>query len=151
MPKMRLFSIAVIAAAALTTTVHAQGWGGGQGGGRGGSMLERYDTDKDGKVSLAEYEAGRQAMFSRMDADSKGTITFAQIDAMAQRMQGGDNGRAAMMQKRLDALKAADTNGDQAVSADEYKAATDAEFKSLDKNGDGYLTADELPQMGGGR
>ncbi len=147
MSKIRLFSAVVITAAALTTAVHAQGWGGGRGGG----MLERYDTDKDGKVSLAEYEAGRQMMFSRMDADGNGSVSFAEIDAMMQRMQGGDGPRAQMMQKRMDALKAADTNGDQVISADEFKAASDAEFKALDKNSDGFLTADEMPQMGGGR
>ncbi|MBW8733086.1 MAG: EF-hand domain-containing protein [Asticcacaulis sp.] len=140
MSKMRLFSAVVIAAAALTSAVHAQGWGGG--------MLARYDADKDGKVSLAEYEAGRQMMFGRVDADGNGAISFAEIDAVAQKM--GNDQRAAMMQKRLDALKAADANGDQAISADEYKAAVDAEFTALDKNADGFLTEDEMPQMGGG-
>jgi Ca2+-binding EF-hand superfamily protein len=140
---MRLFT-AIGIAAAFATTVHAQGWG-------GGSMLERFDSDKDGKVSLAEYEAGRQMIFGRMDADGNGSVSFAEIDAMMQRMQGGDSQRAQMMQKRMEALKAADANGDQAISADEYKAYVDAEFKMLDKNGDGFLNPDELPQMGGGR
>ena len=150
MSRMRLFSAVVIAAAALTTAAHAQGWGGqgGQGGGRGGGMMGRYDTDKDGKVSLAEYEAGRQMMFQRLDADGNGTLTFAELDAA--RQKAGDDPRAQMMIKRIDALKAADANGDQAISADEYKAAADAEFKNLDKNADGFLTADEMPQMGGG-
>lgn len=147
MSKMRLFPAVAIAAAALTTAAHAQGWG-GQGGGQGGGMMARYDTDKDGKVSLSEYEAGRQMMFGRIDADGNGSVSFAEIDAMMQRMQG-DDPRAQMMQKRMEALKAADTNGDQAISADEFKAATDAEFKTLDKNGDGFLTTDEMPQMGG--
>lgn len=143
MSRIRLFS-AVVIAAALATAVHAQGWG-GQGG--QGGMLARYDTDKDGKVSLSEYEAGRQMMFGRLDADGNGAVTFAELDAMAQKM--GDDPRAQMMIKRMDALKAADANGDQAISADEYKAAVDAEFKNLDKNADGFLTADEMPQMGG--
>jgi Ca2+-binding EF-hand superfamily protein len=145
---MRLFSAVAIAAplilTALTTAAHAQGWGG-----QGGGMMARYDTDKDGKVSLTEYEAGRQMMFQRLDADGNGTLTFAELDAFAQKM--GDDPRAQMMLKRIDALKAADANGDQAVSADEYKAAVDGEFKTLDKNGDGVLTEDEMPQMGGNR
>jgi len=143
MSKTRLFTAVAIATAVLATTVHAQGWG-------GGSMLQRFDSDKDGKVSLSEYEAGRQMMFGRMDADGNGSVSFAEIDGMMQRMQGGDNARAAMMQKRMEAVKAADANGDQAISADEYKATVDAEFKTLDKNGDGFLTEDEMPQMGGG-
>ena len=146
MTKMRLLSAVVIAAAALTTAAHAQGWGGQ--GGRGGGMMARYDSDKDGKVSLTEYEAGRQMMFQRLDADGNGTLTFAELDAAGQKM--GTDPRAQMMMKRIDALKAADANGDQAVSADEYKAAADTEFKTLDKNADGFLTEDEMPQMGGG-
>ena len=146
MSKMRLFSAVVIAAAALTSTVHAQGWGGGQGG-QGGGMLGRYDADKDGKISLAEYEAGRQMMFGRLDADGNGTLTFAELDTAAK--AAGDDQRAQMMIKRIDALRAADANGDQAISADEYKAAVDTEFKNLDKNADGFLTDDELPKMGG--
>jgi len=142
MSKMRLLPAVALAAAALTTVAHAQGWGG-----QGGGMMARYDADKDGKVSLSEYETGRQMMFQRLDADGNGSLTFAELDAFAQKM--GDDPRAQMMLKRIDALKAADANGDQAISADEYKAAVDAEFKNLDKNGDGVLTEDELPQMGG--
>ena len=57
---------------------------------------------------------------------------------------------ADMMKARNDALKAADSNGDQSISADEFKAYVDAEFKKLDANGDGSLTPDELQAGMGG-
>ncbi|MDI7775363.1 EF-hand domain-containing protein [Asticcacaulis sp. EMRT-3] len=157
MSRITLTSSALVAvlltASGLTAGVaFAQGQGMGQGMGQGGGhdrggplgMLGRYDTDHDGKISLAEYEAGRQMMFNRMDADGNGAISFAEIDAMAQRMNGKGGRGAERMQKRLDALKAADTNGDQSISADEFKAAADAEFKALDKNGDGFIEASEV-------
>lgn len=126
--------------------------GGAQGGGRGGplGMLGRYDADGDGKISLSEYETGRQAAFNRMDTDGNGALSFAEIDAAtAAAAQRGGN-MAQMMQARMAALKAADTNGDQSISADEYKAYADAEFKKLDTNGDGFISADEAQAGMGG-
>ena len=38
-----------------------------------------------------------------------------------------------------------DTNGDGSVSQDEYIAAAKARFAKLDKNGDGFIEADEMP------
>ena len=126
---------------------NAQGWGGGQGGGHGGGLIGRYDTDKDGKLSLTEYETGRQNMFTRIDADGNGSLSFAELDAAAAKADGP---MAQMMQDRIAAIKAGDTNGDQSISADEYKAVVDAEFKKLDANGDGFITSDEVPAMMGG-
>jgi Ca2+-binding EF-hand superfamily protein len=118
-------------------------WGGGQGG-RGGGMLARYDTDHDGKISLAEYEAGRTMSFKRMDTDGNGSLSFAEIDAATAAAQQRGGPMADMMKARNDALKAADANGDQSISADEFKAYVDAEFKTIDTDNDGYLTPDEM-------
>lgn len=42
----------------------------------------RADTNGDGVISRAEYDAQGAAMFARLDADHNGTITQAEIDAM---------------------------------------------------------------------
>ena len=129
------------------------GQGGGQWGGQGGhggGMFARYDTDHDGKVSLAEYEAGRMMQFKRMDTNGDGALSFAEIDAASAAAAQRGGPMADMMKARNDALKAADTNGDQSISADEFKAYVDAEFKKLDTNGDGYLTPDEMQAGMGG-
>jgi Ca2+-binding EF-hand superfamily protein len=42
-------------------------------------------------------------------------------------------------------IRAADSNFDFRVSMDEWLAATEERFKLLDRNGDGYITMDELP------
>lgn len=143
-------SVAAVAALFIAGSVSAQGMGGGRGGPLG--MLGRYDSDGDGKISLAEYEAGRMQMFTRMDADGNGSVSFAEIDAaeqaMEQRMQGMGGGRGGdRMKARFDEMKTADANGDQSISTDEFKAASDAEFKTLDTNGDGFIDADEAAAM----
>jgi Ca2+-binding EF-hand superfamily protein len=46
------------------------------------------DTNHDGKLTLAEAEAGMPrvaANFSKIDADQSGTVTVAEIEAMADR------------------------------------------------------------------
>src|SRR6185312_10955480 len=88
------------------------GWG-GHGGGQGGGMFARYDADHDGKISLAEYEAGRAMQFKRMDTNGDGALSFAEIDAATAAAQQRGGPMADMMKARNDALKAADANGDQ--------------------------------------
>lgn len=142
--RLTFVSIAAVAALLVAGSASAQGWAGGHGGG----MMSRYDTDGDSKISLSEYEAARQKMFTRMDADNNGAISFAEIDAMEQRMESMGNGRGgARMKARMDQLKAADANGDQSISGDEFKTAGDAEFKALDTNGDGFIDANEAAAM----
>jgi hypothetical protein len=127
------------------------GWGGGGHGGQGGGgMFARYDTDHDGKISLAEWEAGRMMQFKRMDTNGDGVLSFAEIDAATAQAAQRGGPMADMVKARNDALKAADTNGDQSISADEFKAYVDAEFKKMDTNGDGYLTQDEFQAAMGG-
>jgi len=53
-------------------------------------------------------------------------------------------GMAQGMQSRLISLKAADSDADSSISADEYKTAADAEFKTLDTDGDGFVSEAEL-------
>ena len=154
--KTSLITVAAMAAIAFgaSSALAQDGQGGGQGGGgqggRGGGMFERLDADHDGKVSLAEYEAGRMMQFKRMDTDGNGSLSFAEIDAAtaAAAQRGGP--MADMMKARNEALKAADANGDQSISADEFKAYVDAEFKKMDTNNDGYLTPDEMQAAMGG-
>ncbi len=139
MSRNTIFASAAVAALVFVAAGAANAQQGG--GGHGGGMLERYDGDKDGKISLVEYETGRQSMFSRIDADGNGALSFAELDDAAAKADGR---MAQMMQSRIAAIKAGDTNGDQSISADEYKAVVDAEFAKLDANSDGFVTADEL-------
>ena len=61
----------------------------GHGGMRGGMM--RLDADKDGAITLAEFEAGALERFNRHDANKDGKITqeerAAAREAMKQRWQ----------------------------------------------------------------
>jgi hypothetical protein len=59
--------------------------GGPPPGGEHHGMMNA-DTNNDGVVSRAEYDAQSAAMFQRLDADNNGTITAAELQAMHDHM-----------------------------------------------------------------
>ncbi len=136
---------AALSFAILSPIAFAQGMSGGQGGGM------RADTDGDGKISFAEYEASKLKQFQQIDVNGDSVVTAdelvawsnARVADMTARM--GDADRATqMMQHRVDDLKKADTDADGKITLVEFKSSYTAAFKALDSNSDGFLTADEL-------
>jgi len=129
-------AVLLLATTAIVDKVQAQPPGGGGGGGGGVNIMERLDTDKDGKISLAEYTAFAEQRWTRIS-------------------QGADKVKPASLQGfQANALAgiAPDANGD--VSHAAYLAAQPAKFKALDTNGDGSLSEAEFmasfPRRGGG-
>lgn len=109
-----------------------------------------FDTDRDGKVTLAEFKAAqaeRQGrMFAHMDANKDGRITQAEIDsagkrAEARRGPGGPGGGMGAGLMRMDADK------DGAVSKTELAVMGDRRFQMADSNKDGWLSKGELLMM----
>jgi hypothetical protein len=78
------------------------GWGRMHRGGGGMAMMghwfDRADANKDGKVSLAEAQAGPLTMFDRLDTNKDGTISPEEHKAAREAMR-------AKWQERRDAAK----------------------------------------------
>ncbi len=100
------------------------------------------DANGDGAVDLAELTAREPSITA---------AEFAAVDTNHDGLLSREELRSAMPKLRLMRV---DTNKDGAVSPDELRAAAlrdaDARFKTLDRNGDGKLTADEFPRAVGG-
>ena len=127
--------------------------GRGQGMGPGGQfMMERFgqiDADGDGKITLAEIMDQREGIFYAMDADSSDDLTVEEF--MAVRMGPGadnDSGMGRMQEQRQAEKRASfdqmDTDRNGTLSKQEWDAAGSAELASMDRNGDGVITADEF-------
>jgi len=94
-------------------------------------ILARVDTDKDGKISRAEFDTESTALFKRLDKNSDGKIAADEVPA---HHWGGKGPQFGMM----------DTDKDGKVTKAEFTAAEDKMFQKLDTNGDGVITKDEM-------
>ena len=114
------------------------------GQGMGGRMLDRLDTDKDGKISKAEFAAQSAERFARMDTNGDGKIDAAERSAAAEGGRRGGRGMSRM-----------DRDGDGVITRAEYDAQSDQRFARLDANGDGFIDTAErqamMSRMGRGR
>lgn len=100
-------------------------------------MFERMDTDKDGSISKAEFDAAKKARFTRADANGDGKISLEEMTTEAQE-------RAAKHAERHFAKL--DKDGDGAVTAEEMEEARPGHgdmFAKLDKNEDGMISREE--------
>ena len=107
-------------------------------------MLEKMDSNGDGRISLDEYLAAATARFKSIDTQNKGSIDATQMahsPAAAERAER----RATFLVRHLDKA------GNGYVTQDEFLAAATKRFARMDKNGDGKLTLEELTAPRGRR
>lgn len=105
------------------------------------------DADGDGKLSLAEAEAGMPHVadhFKGLDADGDGSVTLEELKTPPNFGQ--------LHKALLEKIKAADVNGDNKIDVNEVAAvfpdvspdALQAKFDELDRNKDGWLSVGEI-------
>ncbi|MEI9903418.1 MAG: hypothetical protein WDN06_05150 [Asticcacaulis sp.] len=147
------------------------------------AWIAQADTDKDGRISAAEFSADAGNFFDTLDINHDGyvsspentnyesniapeiTHTDPRIAQPVDHYQAPDpdmdadpNGDKTRYIKQIigasqyglidepQPIRAADANFDFRISTDEWAAATTQRFSILDRNGDGYITPDELPK-----
>ena len=141
---------------ALASVAFAHG-GHGPGHMRG-ELFDKLDTNKDGKVTLAEAKAGEKVRFASIDANKDGRLTTQELEAhhAAMRAQHEKNdpkaaaGRADHKGRGAHFFSKIDANGDGAIDATESAATAEKMFSRMDDNGDGVVTKDELGRGRGG-
>jgi Ca2+-binding EF-hand superfamily protein len=125
------------------------------------ATLMMFDANHNGQLEKSEVPERMQGMFERGDTNHDGVLTQDEIVKLAEANRqansggrGGGEGRGGEGRGRggnqFDlAFTALDTDHNGEISADEINNAA-ASLKTLDKNGDGQITEDEVtPNMGG--
>lgn len=98
------------------------------------------DLDKDGKVTLSEFQQVRANGILRLDADKDGKITRAEAKPLADRAPNG----AAMVDRIWTRL---DANKDGVITRAEIDAGAKRRFELGDTNKDGSLSKDEIQAL----
>ncbi|MDP9136689.1 MAG: EF-hand domain-containing protein [Pseudomonadota bacterium] len=124
---------AAIAVAGVASLAHATRGGGHHGMGMRG-MMERYDANKDGKLTQDEIDQNRSQWHGEFDADKSGGLTIAEFEAL-------------WLKARRDQLvreyQEFDRDGDGKLTLDEYKMPLAMMVQNRDMNGDGMLSRDD--------
>lgn len=130
----------------------------------GGHFIENWDLDGNGAVSLAEATEKRGDLFTTFDADENGSLSAEEYKAFdetraahqAQQQaemekQGMGKGKGKGMMQMMGfgkgnaeeagmALAFNDTDGNGAVSREEFIGKAPEWFAKMDRNGDGAIT-----------
>lgn len=104
-------------------------------------FLEKFDVNKDGKVSKEEFKGYMEKRFQRMDVDKDDTVSIDELEQYRRQQQNkGKKSKLARL----------DSDGDGSISKEEFIAPrikqVEKKFLKLDKNKDGKLTAGEFPK-----
>ncbi|PIE06909.1 MAG: hypothetical protein CSA74_09680 [Rhodobacterales bacterium] len=114
-------------------------------------FLSNYDFDKDGFISLDELKKKRNGGFKKFDANGNGMLEPEEYGALkahqaTQEAIHRGKGMSDAPRKVHDAVSifVMDTDRDGLTTNEEFIAASVAWFNSVDADGDGKLSADEL-------
>lgn len=121
-------------------------------GGGSSRMLEQYDTNKDGKITIAEeVPEDRRGFLTRLDTNSDGVVDADELAALATRgRQGGGAGGAGggaggfqMPTSGAEMIKLSDKNNDGKLAKEELDERAQGFFSMMDTNGDGFVDGAE--------
>ena len=116
---------------------------------RAARVLEKRDTNKDGRLTQAESQMPER-WFARSDANDDGALTAAELAAWPAPGKGTQAGKS-QGKRGGGQLAHLDQNDDGKVERTEVRQAATRMLQRLDRNADGSLTSEELGHRGRGR
>ncbi len=112
------------------------GWGkkgAGHGYGKGGgphAMMQRFDANKDGKLTQEELDGARKTLLARHDGDKDGKLSLAEFEKLWLEVK---------RRRMVRSFQRIDEDGDAAITLDEFLKPYAKMISRLDRNEDGVL------------
>ncbi|MGH8497029.1 MAG: EF-hand domain-containing protein [Gammaproteobacteria bacterium] len=147
------FSMTALGSGYMAADAGEGNCGGGKGGAKG--KFEAMDADGDGELTRQEHTAHWNDMFDELDENRDDQITRSEMEAAhkahAEGSCGGDKGAEGSCggdkgERKSEMFTTMDTNGDAGVSRAELAAFAEARFDSIDSDGDGSISADDMEE-----
>ena len=126
-----LAGLAVIGGAAFAQ----KGWNRGHGPMGYEQMSERYDANKDGKISQEEIDANRTSWLGEFDGDKSGALALPEFQNLWLK---------ARNQQMVREFQSFDKDGNGQVTLDEYKLPLAQCVAEMDRDNDKAVSGDEL-------
>ena len=118
------------------------------------AWFARVDTNYDGRIDRAEFQADAAAFFKRLDVNGDGVIDGFEISAyektiapeLTQRTDEGEAGRDAYVAllNEPEPVSGADLSLNLRITAADWRVASDRRFDMLDARKTGFLDHDAL-------
>ena len=97
-------------------------------------LMERFDTNADGKLTQKELNESRRALLAKFDTNKDGKLTLKEFEGLW----------LEFMQRRMvRSFQRLDVDGDSTVTLDEYLKPFARIVERFDRNEDGALSRDD--------
>jgi Ca2+-binding EF-hand superfamily protein len=103
------------------------------------AFAERYDMNKDGRITQDEVNANRAQWHAEFDKDKDGGLTLQEFQ---------DLWLKARFERMVREFQRFDRNGDAKLTIEEYQGPLLEIVEVFDRNGDGVLSKEDRPRRG---
>lgn len=102
-------------------------------------MMERFDTNEDGKLTQEELDEARKTLLAAHDADKDGKLNLAEYEKLWLEVK---------RQRMVRSFQRTDRDGDASITIDEFLKPYAKMVARMDRNNDGVLDSEDRGKRG---